>query len=338
MFKVDLLSDTVTRPTKAMYEAMISAPVGDDVFGEDPTVNALEQMVADLFGMERGLFTPTGTMANQIAIKAQTHAGERIICSNLAHIHIYESGGLAFHSGLTTCLVDGDRGRISAEAIASALLPNDIHYPPTTLVALEDTVNRGGGCFYRWDELERISDLCKSQHLKLHLDGARLFNALMASGYDFKLYASLFDSISICLSKGLGAPVGSVLIGGEKFIQEARRKRKLFGGGMRQAGVLAAAGIYALENNIDHLKVDAARAKAIEKALLEKPNCIKAVLPVETNIVIFEPVEGFEEHIATRFKEAGIRGIGMGSRYRLVTHLNLSDNDINYVLEVIGKL
>jgi threonine aldolase len=336
--EVNLISDTFTKPSKPMYEAMMSAPVGDDVFGEDPTVNALEQKLADMFGMEAGLFTPSGTMANQIAIKAHTNPGERLICSSLAHIHIYEAGGLAFHSGLTTHLIPGDRGRMSATEIENALLPEDIHYPETTLVALEDTVNKGGGCYYRLNQLAEISALCKTNNLKLHVDGARIFNALQASGNSPKAYGKLVDSISICLSKGLGAPIGSVLIGSTQFIKEARRKRKLFGGGMRQVGVIAAAGIYALEHNIEKLQIDHKRAKLIEKELLNKPDFIKEVLPVETNIIIFEPVKGKEQIIADHFKKANIRGITMGKAFRFVTHLDLSDDDIAYTLKVISNL
>jgi len=336
--KVDLVSDTITKPTKEMYEAMLSAPVGDDVFGEDPTVNALEQKLAAIFGKEAGLFTPSGTMANQIAIKAHTNPGERIICSSIAHIHVYEAGGLAFHSGLTTHLIEGDRGRISAQQILESLLPEDIHYPKTTLVALEDTVNKGGGCYYRLNQLKEISELCKKNNLPLHVDGARIFNALVASGYQAKEYGNLVDSISICLSKGLGAPIGSVLVGSAQYIKEARRKRKLFGGGMRQVGIIAAAGLYALENNVNRLAIDHENARLIELALLKKESLIETVFPVETNLVIFKPRAEKAAFIKSYFENAGIRGIGMGPNYRLVTHLNLTESDMHYVLETIEKM
>ena len=248
--KVDLRSDTVTKPTKGMLEAMWSAQVGDDVYGEDETVNALERKLADMFGMEAGLFCPSGTMTNQIAIKCFTQPLDEVIADETAHVYRYEGGGIAFNSAASVRLLFGDRGRLTAEQIAAEINPENIHYPRTSLVVLENTVNRGGGSCYTLAQLTPISHLCKEQGLKLHLDGARIFNALVATGDDPKGYGKLFDGISVCLSKGLGAPVGSVLLGSAETIKQARRIRKVFGGGMRQAGYLAAAGIYALDHQV----------------------------------------------------------------------------------------
>ena len=249
---------------------MFSAPLGDDVFGEDPSVNRLESITAELFGKEAGLFCASGTMTNQIAIKVHTQPGDEVICDKLSHIYQYEGGGIAFNSGCSVRLIEGDRGRITAEQVKVSINPTDIHKPLSTLVSLENTANRGGGSCYDFSEIERIKQVCLQNNMKLHLDGARLFNAIVAKDETPQQYGAVFDSISVCLSKGLGAPVGSVLVGNTAFIQKARRIRKVFGGGMRQAGILAAAGIYALENNITRLKEDHQHANLIAQALLEK--------------------------------------------------------------------
>ena len=250
---IDLRSDTVTKPTPAMLKAMVSAKVGDDVFGEDPTINELERLSADMFGMEAGLFCPSGTMTNQIAIKCHTQPGDEVICDESAHVYQYEGGGIAFNSSASVKLLYGDRGRINAEQVKAAINPDDSHKSRTSLVCLENTSNRGGGSCYNFSEIKAIKKVCTENSLILHLDGARLWNALIAKKETPKQYGEVFDSVSICLSKGLGCPVGSVLVGNKDFIKKARRIRKVLGGGMRQAGVLAAAGIYGLQNNFDRL-------------------------------------------------------------------------------------
>ena len=258
---IDLRSDTVTKPCAGMLTAMMNAKVGDDVFGEDPTVNELEAMAATMFGMEAGLFCPSGTMTNQIAIKVHTQPGDEVICDKLAHIYQYEGGGIAFNSGCSVKLLDGDKGRITSDQVIEGINANQDYKAATSLVALENTTNRGGGSCYDFKEIIAIREVCSANNLGLHLDGARIFNALVEKKETPKQYGEIFDSISICLSKGLGTPVGSILLGTDKFIKRARRVRKAFGGGMRQAGFLAAAGIYALENNIDRLKEDHLHAR-----------------------------------------------------------------------------
>ena len=260
---VDLRSDTVTRPTPAMLAAMAAATVGDDVYEEDPTVRRLEEMAAARFGLEAGLFCPSGTMTNQIAIKAHTEPLSEVICEQTAHVYLWEVGGIAFHSSASVALLAGNRGRLTAEQVEAAIRPQNIHYPTTRLVCLENTHNRGGGSCYNWDDMAAISDVAKRHGLARHLDGARVFNALVATGQRSEDYAQLFDSISVCLSKGLGAPVGSVMLGSAAFIQKTKRIRKVMGGGMRQAGYLAAAGIYALENNVERLADDHRRASRL---------------------------------------------------------------------------
>ncbi|RYD70570.1 MAG: aminotransferase class I/II-fold pyridoxal phosphate-dependent enzyme, partial [Sphingobacteriales bacterium] len=267
---IDLRSDTFTKPSPAMLEAMLKAHVGDDVFGEDPTVNALESFTAQIFGMEAGLFCPSGTMTNQIAIKCHTQPGDEVICDKTSHVYIYEGGGIAFNSGSQVKALDGERGMINADQVKEAINPDDVHKARTSLVTLENTANRGGGSCYNLAEIQKIKEVCLQNNLRLHLDGARLFNALVARQETTRQYGELFDSISICLSKGLGAPIGSLLIGKSQFIKQARRVRKVFGGGMRQAGYLAAAGLYALENNIDRLEIDHAHAHQIAEILMGK--------------------------------------------------------------------
>ncbi|WP_460502321.1 threonine aldolase family protein, partial [Hymenobacter agri] len=253
---VDLRSDTVTRPTPAMLAAMWAAPVGDDVYEEDPTVRRLEEAAAARFGLEAGLFCPSGTMTNQIAIKAHTEPLSEVICEQTAHVYLWEVGGIAFHSGASVALLPGERGRLTAAQVEAAIRPENVHYPTTRLVCLENTHNRGGGSCYSWDDMAAISEVAKKHGLARHLDGARVFNALVATGQRSEDYGQLFDSISVCLSKGLGAPVGSVLLGSKSFIQKCKRIRKVMGGGWRQAGYLAAAGLFALENHVERLADD----------------------------------------------------------------------------------
>ncbi|MDA1144459.1 MAG: GntG family PLP-dependent aldolase [Bacteroidetes bacterium] len=337
--EINLISDTVTTPTKGMLAAMMSAKVGDDVFKEDVTVNALEEKTAALFGMEAALFFPSGTMANQTAIKVHTQPGEQLICDHYAHIFNYEGGGVSFNSGVSCKLIAGHRGMITAKQVKAAINPPDFYHSPlTTLVCLENTTNKGGGAIWDINEMKAIKEVCTSSGLKFHLDGARIWNALAVTGEDPKLYGNLFDSISVCLSKGLGCPVGSVLLGSKDFIAKALRVRKVFGGGMRQAGFLAAAGIYALDHHRERLKEDHKKAKEIEAILSEK-DFISSVSPVDTNIIIFELKESVLDAQAfmDKMNENNIRLISMGSgKLRLVTHLNYTDEMHSRLLSILN--
>jgi threonine aldolase len=313
--------------------------VGDDVFGEDPSINALEAKTAGLFGMEAGLFCPSGTMTNQLAIKTHTQAGDEVICEELSHIYQYEGGGIASNSGASVKLLRGNRGRITAEQVLAAIHPDDVHKPISKLVSLENTCNRGGGACYDFSEIEAIQKVAKSNGLGLHLDGARIFNAIVHKKEDPTQYGKVFDSISICLSKGLGAPVGSVLLGSTPFIKKARRWRKVFGGGMRQAGSLAAAGIYALDNHVERLKEDHAKALEIKTALLKK-DFVKEIFEVETNIVIAH-IEGKYNatQLAAVLKEKNILVIAMTpALIRFVVHLDIANEMLASTLETIEKL
>jgi threonine aldolase len=338
--EINLISDTVTTPTKGMLAAMMSAKVGDDVFKEDATVNALEEKTAALFGMEAALFFPSGTMANQTAIKVHTQPGEQLICDHYAHIFNYEGGGVSFNSGVSCKLIEGHRGMITAKQVTAAINPPDFYHSPlTTLVSLENTTNKGGGAIWDFQEMKAIKEVCTAHGLKFHLDGARLWNALAVTGEDPKLYGHLFDSISVCLSKGLGCPVGSVLLGSKDFIAKALRVRKVFGGGMRQAGFLAAAGIYALDHHRERLKEDHKKAKEIEAILSEK-DFIASVSPVDTNIIIFELNESVldAEAFMHKMDENNIRLISMGSgKLRLVTHLNYTDKMHGHFLSILNR-
>ena len=336
---VDLRSDTVTKPGKEMLEAMMSARVGDDVFGEDETVSELEEKTAEMFGMEAGLFCPSGTMTNQIAIKCFTQPMDEVICDETAHVYRYEGGGIAFNSSASVRLLYGNRGRLTPELIEPHINPDNIHYPKSSLVVLENTVNRGGGSCYTLDQIEPVYHLCRLKNLKLHLDGARLFNALIKTGDDAADYGHMFDGISICLSKGLGAPVGSVLLASRESIAKAKRVRKILGGGMRQAGFLAAAGIYALDNNVERLQQDHDHAAILGSALTEM-QYVKNVIPVETNIVIFEMDD---RHHADDFVEKllhrGIKCNTFGKQMiRFVTHLDVTPDMIQYTVEQLKKI
>lgn len=336
---IDFRSDTVTRPTPAMLDYMYKAPVGDDVFGEDPSINALETKTAGIFGMEAGLFCPSGTMTNQLAIKTHTQAGDEVICEELSHIYQYEGGGIAFNSGCSVKLIQGNRGRLTAEQVVAGINPEDVHKPISTLVSVENTCNRGGGACYDFKDLEAIYQVTKQHHLGFHLDGARLFNAIVYKKEDPKKYGTIFDSISICLSKGLGAPVGSVLIGSSVFIKKARRWRKVFGGGMRQAGQLAAAGIYALDHHVNRLSEDHEKALTIKDALLKK-DFVTEVLGVETNIVIAS-IGG--KYTPSTFVQAlkahQILTIAMSpTQVRFVVHLDITPDQLSKTIEVIAGL
>jgi len=332
--KIDLISDTVTRPTKEMLAAMMSAEVGDDVFKSDPTVTALQKKAAALFGMEDALFFPSGTMANQTAIKLHTQPGDKLFCDKWAHVYNYEGGGAAFNSGVSCKLIDGDRGMFTAEQLKVASAGRaDIHVPYSRLVCVENTTNKGGGACWDFEELKKIRQVCLDQNLDYHLDGARLFNALVAKNETPKQYGELFDTISICLSKGLGAPVGSILLGSKTHIAKALRIRKLFGGAMRQVGFLAAAGIYALDNNIERLADDHKKAKDIEQ-LLNSLSYIKKVEPVETNIIIFYVKDHLNaEDFISKMEEKNILLTPMGDgKIRIVTHLDFSDQMLEKLL------
>ena len=336
---IDFRSDTVTLPTPEMLAFMHQAPVGDDVFGEDPSINALEAKSASLFGMEAGLFCPSGTMTNQLAIKTHTQAGDEVICEELSHVYQYEGGGIASNSGCSVKLLQGNRGRITASQILAAIHPEDVHKPISRLISLENTCNRGGGACYDFKEFEEIQKIAKTHHLGLHLDGARIFNAIVHKKEDSKQYGKVFDSISICLSKGLGAPVGSVLVGDATFIKKARRWRKVFGGGMRQAGSLAAAGIYALDHHVDRLKQDHQKALLIKDALVKK-EFVTEVFEVETNIVIAK-IEGKYNatQLASLLKEHHILVIAMTpALVRFVLHLDITDEMLATTIDTIEKL
>ena len=336
---IDFRSDTVTKPTPAMLQAMMGATVGDDVFSEDPSINELERMSADMFGMESGLFCPSGTMTNQIAIKCHTQPGDEVICDESSHVYQYEGGGIAFNSSASVKLLYGDRGRINATQVKAAINADDNHKANTSLVCLENTSNRGGGSCYDFNEIKKIKEVCIENHLALHLDGARLWNAMIAKNEPAKQYGETFDSISICLSKGLGCPVGSVLIGKKNFIKKARRIRKVFGGGMRQAGFLAAAGIYALKNNIERLKQDHDNAKQIGDTIA-KTSITKSIFPVETNIIIFETVASVTAaEIVEKLKQKNILCYAIApDRVRLVVHLDITDEMVNKTIEIIKAL
>ena len=325
---INLISDTVTKPSHGMLEAMMSAEVGDDVFKADPSVNLLEEKTAALFGKEAALFFPSGTMANQTAIKLQTQPGEQLICDKYAHVYNYEGGGVSFNSGVSCKLVDGHRGMMKAEQVEAAINPPDFYHSPlTTLVCIENTTNKGGGACWDFEELRKIKEVCIAHGLAYHLDGARLWNALVSKNETPEQYGELFDTISICFSKGLGCPVGSVLVGSKELMDKALRVRKILGGGMRQAGYLAAAAIYALDHNIQRLAEDHHKALEIGQ-ILENLHFIKKVEPIETNIIIFEIDEKAmsEFDFVNKLAEKGISIIGMGQgKLRIVTHMDYTN-------------
>jgi threonine aldolase len=336
---IDLRSDTVTKPSAPMLQAMLNAPVGDDVFNEDPTIIQLEEKLAAMFSMQAGLFCPSGTMTNQIAIKAHTQPGHEVICDINSHIYVNEGGGVASNSGAQVRLLNGDRGRITAKQVEENINGDFDWLPHTSLVSLENTINKAGGSFYTAKEIEPITQLCKQKNLPLHLDGARIFNALVASGESAHQHGRLFNSISVCLSKGLGAPVGSVLLGDKAFIKQARRIRKVFGGGMRQGGILAAAGLYAIEHNITRLKDDHIRAKELEKMLKSLP-FIENILPADTNIVIFDVAEkvGSANFVKT-LQTHNIKAVAFGKNtIRMVTHLDFTDDMLNEIAKTLKTI
>ncbi|MGH1336515.1 MAG: threonine aldolase family protein [Aureispira sp.] len=333
---IDLRSDTVTQPTLAMKAAMMNAPLGDDVWGDDPTVLELEAMAATLFGKEAAVFCPSGTMTNQIAINILTSAPGEVICDHYAHVYQYEGGGIGFNSRMATQVLEGDKGRLTAAQIEKAIRSDDIHFAPTQLVCLENTCNKAGGTIYELDEIKKISALCKRKGLKLHLDGARIFNALVEADYTAQELGQCFDTLSICLSKGLGAPVGSLLLGAAKDMKRARRIRKIWGGGMRQSGILAAAGIFALNNNVERLVEDHQRAKDLAQCLTTN-SYIEKVLPVYTNIIIARFKKEYKvEEVIEKWGEQGLRVAAFGpQQVRLTLHLEINDPQVEAAKEII---
>jgi threonine aldolase len=336
---IDLRSDTVTRPGAAMMEFMMQAKVGDDVYGEDPTVNELEEKTAKRFGYESGMYCPSGTMTNQVAIKTHTQPGDELICDITSHIYNYEGGGIAFNSGVQVRAIHGNGGKLTAQEVLAHIQPDVINLPHTSLVALENTLNKAGGACYTLKEIEPISEICKGNNLALHLDGARIFNALVETGDQAIGYSKYFDSISICFSKGLGAPVGSVLLGNKDFINKARRVRRVFGGGMRQAGIMAAGALYALENNVERLKEDHIRAKEIAK-VLKNAAYVEELLPVETNIIIFKLNDSLSTvDFIAKLRSHDIVANAMGKQMmRFVTHLDFDDKMLDKVVSVLTNI
>lgn len=336
MIPIDLRSDTVTRPTPAMIEAMFAAKIGDDVYGEDESINILQEKIAQMFGFEDALFCPSGTMTNQIAIRVLTQPQDEVICYKGSHIYKYEGGGLFSNSLVSVKLIEGNRGKITSQDVLNNINADDVHYPVSKLVALENTVNRGGGSTYTLAEIAEIHQTCQANSLKLHLDGARIFNALLHTGDSAKEYGKYFDTVSVCLSKGLGCPVGSLLLGNKAIIKQAKRYRKSMGGGMRQAGFLAAAGIYALDNHIERLKDDHQKAKVIEKHLQTK-SFIKEVLPVETNIILFDMpnqkvMDDFKNYLLAHKIQISVAD---KLRFRIVTHLDFDGAQLERLIEVL---
>ncbi len=337
--KIDFRSDTVTKPTAGMLDAMMGAKVGDDVFGEDPTVNALEEKIAHIFDMEAALFCPSGTMTNQIAIKCFTNPMDEVICDQTAHVYRYEGGGIAYNSLASVRLLNGERGILTPEMIEPEINEDNIHYPNSSLVVLENTVNKGGGKCYSLSEIEPIHNLCAIKGLKLHLDGARIFNALVATGDKPTAYGRYFDGISVCLSKGLGAPIGSVFLSSKETINKAIKIRKVLGGGMRQAGFLAAAGIYALDHHVNRLAEDHQHAKVLADAL-GKATFVSYVMPVETNIVLFDIAPELKvEQVVKAFKDKGVLCNATSNKtIRFVTHLDISSTMIDQTVSIISQL
>jgi threonine aldolase len=333
---IDFRSDTVTKPTPQMLEAMMNAEVGDDVFREDPTVNKLQKKMAAIFNMEAALWCASGTMSNQIAIASHTRPGDEVICERESHVYYYEGGGIAYNAGCQVRTLEGDRGRINAAQVLTAINPDDVHKSHSSLVSIENTSNRGGGSCYELEEIKKIRIVCDEHQLRLHLDGARLYNALVAKNEKADEFGKLFHSISVCFNKGLGCPAGSILLGTEAFIRKAIRVRKVFGGGMRQAGFLAATALYALEHHVERLAIDHLHAKKIGTALLKHP-MVKTVLPVESNLVIFELADGQnpKDFIAS-MKQQGILLLTISDkRLRIVTHLDISSEMVDQFIKTL---
>jgi len=339
---IDLRSDTITKPSAKMLDAMLKAKVGDDVYGEDPTVKHLENLVADYFGMDRAMFFPSGTMANQVAIKLHTNPGDQVIAHKYSHVYNYEGGGASFNSGVSFKLLDGEKGIFSTDELTSAINPKDFYHAPLSkLVSLENTTNKGGGHCWDFNDFESIKKICSDNNLGLHMDGARIWNSIIAKNDNPKLYGNIFDTVSVCLSKGLGCPIGSILVGKKNSIDRAIRIRKILGGGMRQVGYLAAAGLYAIQNNISRLLIDHERAKEISLKFLSK-DFIKTINDVETNIIILELNESVQKKTIIDYfskNEIVFDWFSMGpEKIRIVTHLDYSKDNHNYLMEIVDKL
>lgn len=335
---INLISDTVTKPSKGMRKAMAEALVGDDVFGQDPTINELQDRLATMFGHEAALFCPSGTMTNQIAIKVHTEPLDEMLCEYTSHVYQYETAGYAFNSAISVSLLKGEYGKLTPELIEKNIKPVYDWLPISKLVVVENSTNKGGGNYYELDELRAISECCKKNKLKLHLDGARLFNVLVETGDSTEEVGKLFDSVSICLSKGLGAPVGSVLIGSQNLTTKARRFRKVMGGGMRQAGILAAGCIYALDHNIKRLKTDNDNAKKIGDFLAGLPY-VENVNPIKTNIMIFTLKDGLATDFVKLLEENGVIASAFGERQvRFVTHMDFTEEMMKRLLEILPSL
>ena len=336
--QVNLISDTATQPTPAMLEVMFAAAVGDDVFRQDPSVNALEAYAADLFGMEAALFCPSGTMTNQLAIKCHTRPLDEVICEEKSHIYQYEGGVYSLLSSVSMQLIRGDRGKILPGQVSEAVKPVYDWLPRSRLLVLENTCNKGGGSIYTLAEAEALADEGRSHGLGVHLDGARLFNALVETGELAADWGRTFDTISICLSKGLGAPVGSLLLGPQALITEARRYRKVLGGGMRQAGYLAAAGLYALQHHVDRLRLDNARARRLA-GILDRQPYVERVARTETNICLFDLADRTAATFLEELAASGVAATPFGPRtVRFTTHLGVDDEQIEHVIRVLRQL
>ncbi|MFY0626854.1 MAG: aminotransferase class I/II-fold pyridoxal phosphate-dependent enzyme [Reichenbachiella sp.] len=333
---IDLRSDTVTKPSIGMLEHMMLAKVGDDVFGEDPTVTKLEKRIATIFGKPAALFCPSGTMANQISIKLNTQPMDEVICDQSAHIYHYEVGGPAFNSQVSLKLLNGDLGRFTAADVLENINPDEYYYAKTSLICIENTVNRGGGCVYSLESIKEIAKVAKEEKLKMHLDGARIFNAMVKSGDEAEDIGACFDTLSVCFSKGLGAPIGSAIVGSKEAILKAKRIRKAFGGGMRQAGYLAAACLYALDKNIERLKVDHRRADELANIFEDKPY-IDNILAAGTNIVILSLTKDVSvEDMLLDWKSRGVLALPFGKQeIRLVTHMDFTDDMLQKIKDTI---
>jgi len=339
---IDLRSDTITKPSAKMLDLMLNAKVGDDVYGEDPTVKKLESFIANYFGMEQAMFFPSGTMANQTAIKLHTNPGDQVIAHEYSHVYNYEGGGASFNSGVSFKLLKGEKGFFSSDQISDAINPKAFYHAPLSkLVCLENTTNKGGGACWNVSDFDEINSVCKKNNLGIHMDGARIWNSIVAKKDNPKLYGIYFDTMSVCLSKGLGCPIGSVLLGKKKFMDKALRIRKILGGGMRQVGYLAAAGLFALENNISRLSEDHIRAKEIASKFLDK-SFVKKINDVETNIIIMELNEGFSKKTIIDYfskNDVVFDWYSMGpKKIRIVTHLDYSETDHKYLLKIVDKL
>jgi threonine aldolase len=338
---IDLRSDTVTKPTAAMRRAMAEAEVGDDVYGEDPTIKALEERTAGLLGHEAALFVPSGTMANQIAIGVHAGPGDELLCDPTSHVYVWEGGGVARLSGVTARPVEGDRGLLSVEDLAGKIRPDDGHYVRTRVVSLENTHNRGGGRVYPLEQVDSIADWARTHGLAMHCDGARLMNAVVASGVPAAEWGSRFDTVSICFSKGLGAPVGSALIGSREVIRKAHRLRKVFGGGMRQAGILAAGALYALDHHVERLAEDHENARTLARAVEEIDGLGLESGPVETNLVwiAVDPRLGSAPDVSTALRAEGVLVSALGPHVlRACTHLDVGPDDVARAIGIIRRV